>query len=436
MILVFIMFPVVCSINDLHNSSDTSSSSSPISKLVSVNMFQFHSFHKIRSNRLYAKNNTPILLNEAQNHSRIEESDTTLEIINCSFTLCNTMGVLFNKGAGGTIFTASSKLTIDDTKFEQNSAVYGGAIACYDSKIHITGCSFYNNKALEYCGALWSMGYVPEDDTTKNEILLTINESIFSNNRANEFYGALSANYTNPVLYNCQFINNSASYTAGAAGICGYGVVYLKNTEFLNNSCDENSNVSIHCPALWLQGPKDGKKSNKVYLDDVTFKGNRINNELGAIIIYQKVDVELIGNVLFDGEEIDMIKKYPQEIEVRQSSYIQEDFEHLQTQANTNGPDDISESRHTPLPNAATKWKLIIIITCAVAVLIIIIIAVTTFLVLRTKKVKISGMENNEEDSVNDDKQNTTMTEDEVSDFLLSESDEISIIQNDSSNEP
>lgn len=205
------------------------------------------------------------------------------EIRGTSFIGCSVFGTFFNNAAGAALFAAGANVGIHNCKLTGNIARYGGAVCAYDSILKISDCCFEQNRALNYSGALWSMAYEKDGAALPQiETKLFISGTDFINNTADEYYGALCANYTNPEIYKCNFYYNSAN-DVGAIGLICWYQAKLTNVEIVNNRCLNNG-----CPALWIQGRMDSiasnyKFNNLVFLNNTNGEENKLADRKSVV---------------------------------------------------------------------------------------------------------------------------------------------------------
>ncbi|MHC4211372.1 MAG: right-handed parallel beta-helix repeat-containing protein, partial [Planctomycetota bacterium] len=115
-------------------------------------------------------------------------------------------------GGGGAIFIHARDLTIVDSAFIGNTALYGaGAVMGMDSTNTIINCAFHDN-AGTLGGALAHADYLPP-----SEPLLLLNCS-FVNNSATDGAGALHLQSTSAVVMGCTVLGNHAGPVSGKGG--------------------------------------------------------------------------------------------------------------------------------------------------------------------------------------------------------------------------
>ena len=130
---------------------------------------------------------------------------------------------------GGVSGSAINTISVDGTKFVNNTALYGGALIVTQDNIPVSGkivnSNFTNNKA-QYGGAAWI-----------NEGTVDIDGSNFINNTATTTAGAIGfdSQYTKIIatVDSSKFVNNTAGSYAGA--IYNLGDLTVSGSEFDNN---------------------------------------------------------------------------------------------------------------------------------------------------------------------------------------------------------
>jgi len=156
-------------------------------------------------------------------------SDPT--IINCSFTLN------FADFYGGGIYNSSSAPTLTNCNFTNNQAYHGGGLYNSSSDPTLTNCSFIQNFGFAGLGML---------NSYSNPILTNCS---FALNITTRDYGGGMVNWgSNPVLINCSFAKNSAP-EGGAIYNDSYSDQILKNCIFWDNSSEfyngSNSSTTV-----------------------------------------------------------------------------------------------------------------------------------------------------------------------------------------------
>ena len=109
--------------------------------------------------------------------------------------------------AGGLVCDGFSNLSIDNTKFVENSGSMGGALCANSCTVEIRNSDFESNEAV-YGGAVYF---------ASNSV--TVENSTFTQNVSSEIGGGLYSNGSNInsslVVANSQFTENSAKYGGG-----------------------------------------------------------------------------------------------------------------------------------------------------------------------------------------------------------------------------
>ncbi len=158
-----------------------------------------------------------------------------------------------NAGTGGAIgIQYEAEPIIKNCKFLDNNAEEGGGainIGCYidDTKFDqpiIKNCYFANNHSL-YSGSYYGGGAIKLSGYTD---ALVVN-NIFENNSSLSQGGAMiTSGYCQPYIVNNLFVNNTAEHNGGAIGIKYYaGGYFINNTVVGNYSGNNGGAVSIGC---------------------------------------------------------------------------------------------------------------------------------------------------------------------------------------------
>ena len=185
------------------------------------------------------------------------------------------------KGDGGAINNnQKAKLVVSDTQFSGNRANSAGAI--YSSlNCTLKNCNFENNIADKIGGGLISTGTLDIDDNifTGNKAneqeggaifcsgTTTISNTTFSKNHA--IKGILT-NYGSLSINGSQFINNTAFYGAGIAGIRGSLSVF--NNEFSGNKADNAGGAIVNYES------STADVGNNKFLNNYGYQGGAIHN--------------------------------------------------------------------------------------------------------------------------------------------------------------
>jgi heat shock protein HslJ len=122
----------------------------------------------------------------------------------------------------------------------------------------LTNCSFLNNSAANYGGAMYNEGWV--NGASRGTSSPTLTNCLFQSNSAAA--GGAMANYGNdfdasssPTLTNCLFLNNTANGAGGTGGAMFNGASYLSTCNPTLNNCSFQSNsATIIGAAMWNNG--------------------------------------------------------------------------------------------------------------------------------------------------------------------------------------
>ncbi|MBN2365367.1 MAG: response regulator [Calditrichaeota bacterium] len=118
-----------------------------------------------------------------------------------------------------------------------NFREYGGAIACFNTKLLIDHCTFQNNVTHHTGGAIFicekSRAIIQNSDFTKNKALRYGG-------------GGISIWYSNVTFENCTFKDNAASkFTGGALDVQYYSICYLNNCQLSGNSAFAGGGINL-----------------------------------------------------------------------------------------------------------------------------------------------------------------------------------------------
>ena len=158
-----------------------------------------------------------------------------VSIINCcKFSYGIQKGADAHSRPGGALYVNRfSKIRVTNCRFFNNLAFSGGAIACNSSDMYISGCKFENNSG-------------DDDNPSLNNgkagaiyyyycLSPVLDNNIFTDNYA-ETYGAVGCRFSNVIIRNNKFINNSTMFYGGAVGTQGCKDLLLINNLIVNNS--------------------------------------------------------------------------------------------------------------------------------------------------------------------------------------------------------
>ncbi|RKY18279.1 MAG: hypothetical protein DRP63_02330 [Planctomycetota bacterium] len=200
----------------------------------------------------------PVIDRQQAGEAFIFDSGETEDSVIDNFTIKNS-----NVLAGGAIYCNSSSPTIVNCTFSDNYATwYGGAICCANgSKPTLTNCTFSGNSSDEIGGAI----YCQESSSP------TITNCTFSGNSAVWYGGAIYCqDSSSPSITDCTFSDNSAKYNGGAV-YCTRSSLTMTNCLFSGNSASGSGG------AIYFRG------SSSSSITDCTFSGNNADWDGGAI---------------------------------------------------------------------------------------------------------------------------------------------------------
>ncbi len=148
----------------------------------------------------------------------------------------------------------------------------GGAIYSIDSSRYvIDNCTFINNYAEDYGGAIYSEYYV------------TVLGSVFSGNAAGYNGGAIYAHDADVFADNCTFIKNTAFLSGGAIFADNIYINHIQkdhssfNSFFINNVAETYSGGAI------ITNDRADMRKNKIVAVNTIFSGNYAKLNGGAI---------------------------------------------------------------------------------------------------------------------------------------------------------
>ena len=175
----------------------------------------------------------------------------------------------------------SSTLTVSNTIFKDNSALYAGAVYIWGSNYNIADCVFDNNTAFgkgnmtpnnNNGGAL----VVSQVSRFNEPITGTISGSKFTNNKA-QYGGAAYFNKGFVTIADSVFENNVATAEGGAVGFSHASVkdlvVSINNSSFVGNKAPVAGAIFTNV---------DSKITNSNFTKNTASKGGAVLNENGA----------------------------------------------------------------------------------------------------------------------------------------------------------
>ena len=181
--------------------------------------------------------------------------DSNLTIINCTFLDNSAYGP---NSTGGAVYFNGGKLTVDNSKFDKNTAgIDGGALYFKGEDGVISRSNFTSNNA-SYNGAVYM-----------NCIGGTVDNCLFADNMATDSAGAIGwVKKEKGTISNSKFINNNAPL-GGAIYVNEGNNFTIMNSKFIKNSAITGGAV------YWIGG--DG------FITDSSFDMNSAENDGGAV---------------------------------------------------------------------------------------------------------------------------------------------------------
>ena len=174
----------------------------------------------------------------------------------------------------------SSTLTVSNTIFKDNSALYAGAVYIWGSNYNIADCVFDNNTAFgkgnmtpnnNNGGAL----VVSQVSRFNEPITGTISGSKFINNKA-QYGGAIYICEGNIKITDSEFVNNSADVEGGAIDINtvnGNPEVSISDSKFINNSASYGGAI-VNVKDLTVRNTEFVNNTPDAIFNYVGFGGN------------------------------------------------------------------------------------------------------------------------------------------------------------------
>lgn len=131
-----------------------------------------------------------------------------LKVTGCKFT-DNAVG---SEGLGGALSIYAKSAAISNSIFKNNHADSGGAISVSCSNLEISHCSFTSNRAKKEGGAIVANGYMEEVKNDNIPWTLSILDSDFTSNKANDKQDAIYSLIYNVNIANSNFGSNQRVY--------------------------------------------------------------------------------------------------------------------------------------------------------------------------------------------------------------------------------
>ena len=193
------------------------------------------------------------------------DEDDKMVITNTEFK----NNTVYNDG-GAVYINGQAKVLIEDSKFSENSAGYGGAIVCDIANVTIMNTEFNENHGRE--GGAVQAG----PSTLIEDCNFTGNYASYSQGGAIFVYQSDAEN-ANATVKNCNFLNNSAQ--RGGA-IFNQETVTILNCNFKDNNASEGYGGAI------------SSQSGKALIYNSNFIGNNASEWGGAIFTFDS-DIEI-----------------------------------------------------------------------------------------------------------------------------------------------
>jgi len=160
---------------------------------------------------------------------------------------------------GGAIYSNNASIILENCTFEDNAAEYGGAIFINEGNLKIINSIFSNNIAYNYGGAI----------TALNSNVSVNNTRFINDKSSNDAGGAIYSKYSNLNIYNSNFTDLSADF--------GSAVTSLSSNTNLNNIIFDNNTAKFEGGALYLM-------YGSLSLTNSKFYNNSANNG-GALFV-------------------------------------------------------------------------------------------------------------------------------------------------------
>ncbi|MEE1129340.1 MAG: C1 family peptidase [Methanobrevibacter sp.] len=194
---------------------------------------------------------------------------TYLKIIDCEFenvSAAKNGGAIFADIYGTGRNAVDGTSIIENTKFNNNAAEFGGAILHLGGHLNIINSTFTNNIAKESGGAVYT------SNTTT-----VINRSTFTGNKAQanpSYGGAVYIDYETATIDSSTFTDNIAA-KAGAI-YSFYSKYNIINCEFNGNSEDIYTSYDAKGSSIENCGNTTGKTNDRNYTFEIRYNGDTI----------------------------------------------------------------------------------------------------------------------------------------------------------------
>ena len=200
---------------------------------------------------------------------------------------------------------------INNCIFENNKAQgagLGGAINLHSNNCNITDCTFKNNGAYNYGGAIYLEGENNsvinskfEDNEVSNSLDssvitfggaiyskgkgLTIDTCTFTDNSAiNGNGGAVYVEGDNNIIFNSTFNNNVLSNTLNSTSLIGGGAIYSNSNGLLINKSSFRQNKALGLYGGAVSSNKAYTIENSLFDNNLALKGNDIHGITYSIV--------------------------------------------------------------------------------------------------------------------------------------------------------
>ena len=187
---------------------------------------------------------------------------------------------------GGVSGSAINTISVDGTKFVNNTALYGGAMFVWASNYTISNSVFDNNSAF-------GKGDMSPNNNNGGALIVTqdnipvsgkIVNSNFTNNKA-QYGGAAWINEGTVDIDGSNFINNTATTAAGAIGFdpqYAKIIATVDSSKFVNNTAGSHAGAIYNLGDLTVSGSEFD--NNKAQFGDIIYN-NKIYNKEGILSI-------------------------------------------------------------------------------------------------------------------------------------------------------
>eukprot|EP00210_Caulerpa_lentillifera_P007433 g7104.t1 len=176
---------------------------------------------------------------------------------------------------GGAIFAQNSKVKVKNAYFERNGASRGGAIL-------FRGSSTGRLQSTTFTGNLASEGgafYLEMEDceNLKHQYIMSITGCSFINNRAYYYGGAVFTSCASLNITNGKFTDNVAALEGGGIYVNASVNLNLKNVQFSKNNAREGGAVTVNAK----------RTHGNMAVERGKFNGNEAVHGSGGAILYQ-----------------------------------------------------------------------------------------------------------------------------------------------------